>query len=165
MIHDLNLVNGLLRAMGVARCTPTSASIFARGRGTAATMALNEGQALCQLAHVVVPELAEYNERISLFFDDSRFELVFPSPYLHNFQTALIRYRSEGHRLEKTVLSNGYGEPFVRELEGFHDSIVNGAPVRNTAEDAREDMVLVRQFMRLALKERQELGSAHVHSD
>jgi predicted dehydrogenase len=151
LIHDLNAVNGLFEAMGIREVEPVSASMFANGRGTNALLKLNGGQAVAHLAHVVVPDLADYSERISLFFDDRRFEIVFPSPYLHHFQTQLTSYRSEGMRLSKTSHRNGYAESFVRELEGFWASIRNGAPVRNTPEEARKDMVMVREFMLLAL--------------
>jgi predicted dehydrogenase len=158
MIHDLNVVNGLFEAMGIRRRQAIDANIFSDGRGTSATIALNGTQALCQLSHVVVPGLADYNERISLFFDDRRYELIFPSPYLHNFPTRLVSYTSQGMRLAGTEHRNGFGESFVRELEGFWDSIVNGRAVRNTPEEARTDMELVHEFMTLALAQRRKIG-------
>ncbi|MGE0004643.1 MAG: Gfo/Idh/MocA family protein [Parvibaculaceae bacterium] len=157
MIHDLNALNGLFTAMGIRSRQALSANIFAGGRGTSAVIALNGTQALCQLSHVVVPRLADYNERLSLFFDDRRYELIFPSPYMHNFPTRLISYTSQGMRLAKTEHRNGFGESFVRELEGFWAAIVNRAVVRNTPEEARYDMELVREFMALALAGRQEI--------
>ena len=158
MIHDLNAMFGLFRAMGITDVRPSSANIFAGGRGTSATLAVNGGQALAQLSHVVVPKLADYHERISLFFDDRRFELTFPSPYLHHFPTELVSYSSEGMHLKRTEHRNGFGEPFVRELEGFHASIRQGAPVRNTPEEAREDMALVGELMQLALRNQERFG-------
>jgi predicted dehydrogenase len=157
MIHDLNIVNGLLDCMGIENRQALSAHIFMRGRGTSAVLALNGSQAMCHLSHVVVPKLADYNERISLFFDDRRFELIFPSPYLHNFQTRLIGYGSEGMKLVTTEQRHGFQEAFVAELEGFWNSVANGAPVRNPPEEARLDMELVQQFMLLALEARRAL--------
>jgi predicted dehydrogenase len=151
MIHDLNVVLGLLEHMGVSDICPVSGSIFASGQGTAAVLALNGDQAICQISHVVVPNLADYQERISLFFDDRRFELIFPSPYLNHFQTRLIAYRSEGLHLSTTEHRSGFEEAFVRELIGFWESIVNGAPVRNTAEHARADIDLIQRIAKLAL--------------
>jgi predicted dehydrogenase len=154
MIHDLNAVAGLLDSMGDLSRRAVSASIFADGRGTSAVMALNGSQALCHLAHVVVPKLADYHERISIFFDDRRYELTFPSPYLHNFPTRLVSYMSDGMKLAKTEHRNGFHEAFVRELIGFWDSAILGAKVRNSPEDARRDMALVHDFMSLALSDR-----------
>jgi predicted dehydrogenase len=151
LIHDLNVVHGLLAHLGIQDIRPVSGSIFAGGQGTAAVLALNGEQAICQISHVVVPKLADYQERISLFFDDRRFELIFPSPYLNHFQTRLIAYRSEGMHLSTTEHRNGFEEAFARELVGFWESIVNGAPVRNTAEHARADIGLIQRIARLAL--------------
>lgn len=151
MIHDLNVVLGLLERMEIASIRPVSGSIFAGGQGTAAVLALNGDQAICQISHVVVPDLADYQERISLFFDDRRFELVFPSPYLNHFQTKLIACRSEGMHLSRTEHRNGFEEAFVRELIGFWAAIVEGAPVRCTAEHARADIAIVQEIVRLAL--------------
>ena len=154
MIHDINAVSGLLTSMGVNKRKAVGANIFAGGRGTSAVIALNGLQAICQLAHVVVPDLADYHERISVFFDDRRYELIFPSPYLHNVPTRLFEYRSEGIHLAKTEHRIDFQEPFVRELAGFWQSINNGAKVRNTAEEARDDMELVHELMSISLKSR-----------
>ena len=40
-------------------------------------------------------------------------------------------------------IRTGYEEAFVEELKGFWSAIVEGAPVRNTAEQARRDMKLL----------------------
>jgi predicted dehydrogenase len=151
MIHDLNAVMGLLDEMRIRDRRALGGAIFANGKGASAVLALNQSQAICQLAYVSVPKLADYNERISLFFEDRRFELTFPSPYLNNFPTRLVSYTSDGSQLQVAEHRNGFHEPFVRELVGFWGAIVNGEQVRNTAEQAREDMVLIAKFMALAL--------------
>ena len=79
------------------------------------------------------------------------YELTFPSPYLNHFQTRLIAWRSEGMHLSTTEHRNGFEEAFVRELVGFWAAIVDGAPIRNTAEHARADIDLVQRIARLAL--------------
>jgi hypothetical protein len=140
--------------MGINDIRPVAGNFFAGGQGTAAVLALNGEQALCQISHVVVPRLADYQERISLFFDDRRFELIFPSPYLNHFQTRLITWRSEGMHLSTTEHRNGFEEAFVRELVGFWESIVVGAPVRNTAEHARADIAMIQRISGLALSAR-----------
>jgi predicted dehydrogenase len=151
MIHDLNAVLGLLDEMRVHDRRALSGAFLANGKGASAVLALNQSQAICHLAYVSVPKLADYNERISLFFEDRRFELSFPSPYLNNFPTRLVAYTSDGSHLQVTEHRNGFHEAFVRELVGFWGAIVNGEQVRNTAEQAREDMVLIAKFMALAL--------------
>ena len=159
MIHDLNAVMGLLDEMQVHDRRALGGSIFANGKGASAVLALNQSQAICHLAYVSVPKLADYNERISLLFEDRRFELAFPSPYLNNFPARLVAYTSDGSQLQVAEYRNGFHEAFVRELVGFWGAIVNGEQVRNTAEQAREDMVLIAKFMALALGTGVTLGT------
>ena len=45
-----------------------------------------------------------------------------------------------------------YEEAFIRELQGFWASVVEGAPVRNTIEGATADLRLVEQLAATALK-------------
>jgi len=151
LIHDLNLVHGILDHLGLTQRKALSGSFFAEGHGGSAIIAVNGSQARCHLAHVAVPQLAEYTERVSLFFDDRRFELLFPSPYLNHQQTRLISYRSGEHHLQATEHRNGFAEAFRRELEGFWAAVRQGAPVRNTAEAARGDMQMVADLTRLAI--------------
>ncbi len=153
MIHDLNLVQGILDKMGIVDRKAIHGALFANGEGGSAALSLSRGKAFCHLAHVLVPRLADYQERMSLFFDDRRFEMIFPSPYLNHFPTTLESWSSEGNRLIRSVIQNGFHEAFVRELQGFHEAVVNGTPVRNSAEEARDDLVLIREFARFALSD------------
>jgi predicted dehydrogenase len=151
LIHDLNLVNGILDHLGLTNRTALSGSFFSQGQGGSAVIAINGDQARCHLAHVAVPQLAEYTERVSLFFEDRRFDLLFPSPYLNHQQTRLLSYRSADHHLQVTEHRNSFNEAFRLELDGFWSAIRQGTPVRNTAEAARGDMQLVADLTKLAI--------------
>ena len=48
-------------------------------------------------------------------------------------------------------IRTGYEEAFVEELKGFWSAIVEGTPVRNTAEQARRDMKLLAGLARFHL--------------
>lgn len=150
LVHDVNAVHGIMERLGIADLTPTNAEIFAGGEGGAATVRFNQGRSLWQMMHLMVPKLADYRERIGLYFDDQVIELIFPSPYLDHQQTELIIQRSSGHRYERVLQRNGYQESYIRELEGFWASVVEGAPVRNTLEQAKRDMSLLCDFARMA---------------
>ncbi len=67
---------------------------------------------LWSMAHVAVPKLADYLERISLWFDDRIFELQFPAPYLNHQPTLLIEKRSDGQQARtihhRPVLCRGF---------------------------------------------------------
>lgn len=143
LVHDVNLVHGMLERMGVGDGEVAAAQVFADGRGGAAQIRLLGGHALWTMVHLAVPELADYRERITLYFDDGYLELVFPSPYLNHQPTELWAVSSSGHRAERSLVRVGYQEPFLRELGAFADACLAGAPVRNTVEHAVRDLRLL----------------------
>ena len=143
LVHDVNAVHGLLDRLGIADGEIAGAQVFAGGGGGAAQIRLLHGHAVWNMVHLAVPGLAEYRERIALYFDDRIFELVFPSPYLNHQPTQLWIHRSTGERFEKTLVRASYQEAFLRELEAFWSAIVEATPVRNTVEHAARDLTLL----------------------
>ena len=143
LVHDVNAVHGLLNALGVPAGEIVGASLFAGGDGGQGAVRLLGGQALWNMVHLTVPKLADYCERITLFFDDAKLELEFPSPYLNHQATRLSIITSDGHTLHREDIRTGYQEAFVEEIKGFWSAIVEGTPVRNTAEHAKLDMALI----------------------
>ncbi|MEP9373621.1 Gfo/Idh/MocA family oxidoreductase [Mesorhizobium sp. KR1-2] len=154
IVHDVNIVHGMLDHLGVDDLQPIGAEIFAGGDGGAGMVRMNNGHSLWQMVHVKVPKLADYRERVAFYFDDSVIELVFPSPYLNHQQTELIVQRSTGHRFGRSVLRNGYQEAYIRQMEGFWSAAVEGTKVRNTIEHARKDQDLLCDLGRLAARHR-----------
>lgn len=98
-----------------------------------------------------MPHLADYQERISLYFDDRVFELSFPSPYLNHQPTALLEKRSEGHHLEAIQHRTSYLEPFIEEMRAWHAAIVGEGKPSNSIEEARHDMALLGALGRKAV--------------
>jgi predicted dehydrogenase len=143
LIHDINAVHGLLDALGVSDGEIVGGELFAGGDGGQGTVRLLGGQALWNMVHLTVPKLADYKERITLFFDDASLELEFPSPWLNHQPTRLTIRTSDGHTASKQELRAGYGEAFVEELIGFHAAITAGAAVVNPPEHAARDMKLL----------------------
>jgi len=143
LVHDVNAVHGLLDELGIGDGLIVGAQIYAGGDGGQGTLRLLDGQALCTMTHLTVPKLPDYRERITLYFGDASLELEFPSPYLNHQPTRLTVKRGREHRLITEDIRTGYEEAFIEELKGFWASVVEGRPVRNTAEQARRDMVLL----------------------
>lgn len=151
MVHDVNLVHGLLDAMGLLTGEIVGGAVFARGEGGLGTVRLAPGEALWTVSHLVVPKLADYHERVTLRFDDRVLELVFPSPYLNHHPTRLIEKRSEGHHAQTILHRTSYLEPFVEELRSWHAAITTGAATLNPIEEARRDMQLLGSMGRAAI--------------
>jgi predicted dehydrogenase len=143
LVHDVNAVHGLLDALGVPTGEIVGARIFASGDGGQGAVNLLDGQALWNMCHLTVPKLADYKERISLYFDHAVLELEFPSPWLNHQQTRVLVKTSEGQLWRQTELRNGFEGAFVRELAAFHAACIEGGPVRNTVEHARRDQALL----------------------
>jgi hypothetical protein len=152
LIHDINAVHGMLDVMGIDTGKIVGAAFFADGDGGHGCVRLSGCKGLWQMSHLFVPKVADYIERIALYFDDVTFELTFPSPYLNHFPTRLVVARSEGNVWQKTEYRASYEEPFVRELIGFWSSVVEGTPVRNTVEAASRDLRLIAQLTTAALQ-------------
>jgi hypothetical protein len=152
LIHDINAVHGMLDVMGLDTGRIVGAAFFADGDGGHGSVRLTGCKGLWQMTHLFVPKVADYVERISLYFDDVAFELTFPSPYLNHFPTRLAMARSEGNVLQKTEYRASYEEAFVRELIGLWGSVVEGKPVRNTVEAASRDLRLIAQLTTAALQ-------------
>ena len=102
--------------------------------------ALPDG-ARAHLTHLNLPGVADYTERVTVFCRDRILELSFPSPYLRFHPTELVEKRSgAGPALRTTHHRVSYEESFRNELRAFHASVTTGAPVRASAEAAREDL-------------------------
>src|SRR5262249_44374946 len=143
MVHDINLVQGLVDAMELSTGAVVSAAIFAGGDGGQATVRLQPGDALWTVCHLTVPKLADYLERVTLYFDDRIFELAFPSPYLNHAPTVLTEKASEGHHARTILHRPSYQEAFVEEMKGWWKAIVEQDSIVNPVEDARRDMTLL----------------------
>lgn len=143
LVHDVNAVYGLLDALDIADGEIVGACIFANGDGGQGAVSLLGGQVLWNMCHLTVPALADYRERISLYFDDSVLELEFPSPWLNYQPTRLLMRSSNRHVLSHLELRSGFANPYVDELESFFETCVHGATTRNPAEDARRDQALL----------------------
>jgi predicted dehydrogenase len=150
LVHDVNLVHGLLDSMGLRTGEVAGAAFFAKSEGGQAGVRLKPGGALWTMSHVAVPHLADYLERVSLFFDDRIYELEFPSPYLNHQPTTLTEKVSEGHHARTILHRASYQEPFVEELKAWWRAIVESAPVENNLEEARRDIALLAAMGRVA---------------
>jgi predicted dehydrogenase len=151
LIHDINVVHGLLEDLGVETGQVIGAAFFAGGDGGHGSVRLRNCDAIWQMTHLFVHKVADYRERVTLYFNDSVFELMFPSPYLNHFPTRLTVSRSDGNGWQQTEYRASYEEAFIRELIGFWKSVTEGAPVRNTVEAATKDLQFVAQLTAAAL--------------
>ncbi|MDQ2966974.1 MAG: Gfo/Idh/MocA family oxidoreductase [Actinomycetota bacterium] len=148
LVHDLNLVHGLLGSLG----EPLPAEVidgdwWNEGRAVTGSLRLANG-ARCDTAWIQLLETYEYRESISFFFAEEVHTLAFPSPWLKQSPT---RYEVSRARNRARVGESfeSYEESFARELAHFHECIVNGTECRTPPEQARLDIaVLTEMFLK-----------------
>ena len=146
MIHDLNVVHGLLERLG----EPLPAQVVEGGwwhEGRAVTGALRLANgSRAELAWIQLLATHEYDERVAFFFDESVRSLHFPSPWLKQHPTVYRRAerRDGANHVEQWT---AHEEAFSRELDHFHACVTDGAPCRTPPEQARLDIeVLTAMF-------------------
>jgi predicted dehydrogenase len=142
LVHDVSLAHHILGALGYRPPLPIAdAAYFDAGRGVSLGWVLRGG-ARAHLTHLNLPGVSDYTERVTVYCRDRILELTFPSPYLRFHPTQLVEKRSGATpaALRTTQHRISYEESFRNELRAFHASVTTGAPVRASAEAAREDL-------------------------
>ena len=147
LVHQVNLVHGMLERMGEPLpATVIGGDRWAGGEALTGSVRLRNG-ARWDSAWIQLLALHEYEETISLFFEDAVIKLAIPSPWLRQSPSLYSVSRAgagggrEGRRFES------YEEAYQRELVHFHECITAGAECRTPPEQARLDIdVLTRMF-------------------
>ena len=144
LVHDVAVVHGMLAHMHAE--LPGEAdhgALFDGGRGVEFGFALPGGGRV-RMAHLNLPGLPDYTERVTVYGADRIVELTFPSPYLRHLPTRLVLKRGAGgHALEQTDFRASYEEAFREELRAFHAAATGEGPVETPIEQARRDVQLL----------------------
>ncbi len=148
LVHDVNLVHGVLDALGVdGAVQPLTASDWAGGDAASFTARLPNG-AVWHCAWLLLRGLMDFREHASLYFEDAIHELELPVPY---WPAAERVHRVTGVRDgEHAVSVDAHaGDAYVAELRHFHACIVDGVACRTPPEQALRDIELLRELYRL----------------
>ena len=148
LVHDVNLVHGLLAGMG----EPLPGEVidgdwWNEGQAVTGSVRLSNG-ARWDSAWIQLLDTYEYRESVAFFFAEEVHSLTFPSPWLKQSPTLYEVSRAKDRALV-TESFESYDESFARELAHFHDCVVNGTECRTPPEQARVDIdVLTQMFLR-----------------
>jgi predicted dehydrogenase len=148
LVHDLNLVHGLLEQMG----EPLPAEVIGgdwwnEGRAVSGYIRLANGSRW-DSAWIQLLDVFDYRESVAFYFAEEVHTLSFPSPWLKQYPTVYeVSRRDERSRVAQVFES--YEESFSRELAHFHDCVVNGVECKTPPEQARLDIdVLTQMFLK-----------------
>jgi predicted dehydrogenase len=148
LVHDVNVVHGLLERLG----EPLPAKVidgdwWNGGQAVTGAVRLANG-ARWDSAWIQLLDVYEYRESVTFYFAEEVHSLAFPSPWLKQSPT---RYEASRVRdgARAVELFESYEESFARELAHFHDCVVNGTECRTPPTQARLDMdVLTQMFLK-----------------
>jgi predicted dehydrogenase len=148
LVHDVNLVHGLLAGMG----EPLPGEVidgdwWNGGQAVTGAVRLSNG-ARWDSAWIQLLDTYEYRESVTFFFAEEVHSLTFPSPWLKQSPTLYEVSRTRDRACVKESFES-YEESFARELAHFHDCVANGAECRTPPDQARLDLdVLTRMFLK-----------------
>ena len=144
MIHDINLMRGLLGEPALR---------FARVGQPAISLVVDFPAVTAAMSWVYLKDgVAGYRQDFAFYSPAGRLALVFPSPFLRNEPTELVREGGtmDAPRAWRTVETVSYQEAFKRELVEFHACIVEDREPRTTAVEAVADVALCQAIIRQA---------------
>jgi hypothetical protein len=152
-VHDVNLAQAVVRAMGAGQLDEPSDAAFWSG-GSAVQLAVPlPGGGRANLVHLRTPGVPIYRETVSLHCRDRILELTFSSPYLSRRPARLVERRADDTgRLRETTFDVGYDDAFRRQLVHFHRAVLGEVDPVNTLEEARRDSALLERAHALAVE-------------
>jgi predicted dehydrogenase len=148
LVHDVNLVHGVLDRLGVqGAIEPLAAADWAGGDAASFTARL-PGGAAWHCAWLLLRGLMDFRERASLYFDGAIHELEMPVPY---WPDAPRVHRVTGVRDgEHAVVSDEHaGDAYAAALRHFHACVTDAIACRTPPEQALRDIELLRDLYRL----------------
>jgi predicted dehydrogenase len=152
LVHDVNLVHGILDAAGVEPGPSIDAAADPGGRVATAAIALPEG-GRCTFAWLRLDGLGDFQERVEVLGPGGVRTLEFPAPYLRGAPTRYGWIRGGGGGWTG-VASGSWQEPYVRQLVAFHAAVTEGEPCRTPPDQAARDVTLLAELFALALRRR-----------
>lgn len=143
LVHDVNLVHGVLEQLGLELPAPAVESAhWADGRGASATYSL-PGGARWRSVWLMLEGLERFEEVASFYFEDRIHRLRFDAPYLREQPTEHeIVSRVGGADLVRRRAK--IGDHYRAGFEHFHACIRAGEETLTPPEQARLDLVALR---------------------
>lgn len=120
-----------------------------RHGGMAISAAFDYGDFVCQF-EAAIDNIPRFDAHLEVYGEERVLRVQYDTPYVRNLPIRLSITGSNGNggvveRIEHPV----WGDPFVNEWQAFYDNIVNHTEPRTSAADARQDLLLFQEMIRL----------------
>jgi predicted dehydrogenase len=147
LVHQVNMVHGMLAKMGEPLPPQVIAGdAWASGEALSGSVRLRNG-ARWDSAWIQLIALHEYDEKISLYFDDAVHTLQIPSPWLRQAPSTYTVSRAGSGGREVRAFDS-YDEAYQRELVHFHRCMLGAEECRTPPEQARIDQRVLTDMYR-----------------
>jgi len=148
--HDLSAMRELI---GMPNRV-ISASHWNDGSYLHVTMGYEKFQAVLETG---VDSQVRFDAHIEVYGETSSLRIEYDTPYIRHLPTHLVIDQTEGDMYSQSVVRPTFTDPYTRELECFHDAIINGTEIKTSAEDFTDDLRLF-QWIIAALRESSSSG-------
>ena len=150
LVHDVNLVRGVLDRLGLPAPRVLDAAWAVRGAVATAVLGL-PGDVRWTLAWMLIPGLEDFEQKLTVYARDAVRSLLFPAPYLLQSPTVYARSTgTAGGNVTRT--SRSWSEAYRRQLEHFHACVTEGETCRTPAGQGRDDVALLAEIFRTAVR-------------
>jgi hypothetical protein len=133
--HDLSAMRELIGMPDRV----VSASHWNEGSYLHVTMDYGDFQAVLETG---VDNQVRFDAHIEVYGEMSSFRIEYDTPYIRHLPTHLVVEETAGDAFTRTIVRPTFTDPYTRELEAFHDAIVNETEIKTSAEDFVEDLEL-----------------------
>ncbi|KPV75872.1 uncharacterized protein RHOBADRAFT_66296 [Rhodotorula graminis WP1] len=141
--HDLSAMRELLGMP--KRCIAASR---AQGDGPPFIIALFEFHGFTCTYETGIDDVADFDAHIEVIGQHKRVKIKYDTPYVKGLPICVeVKERdSTGAYVERTIRPT-YKDAYTLELESLHASLTQGAPVKTTPSDAKEDLSIFAMVM------------------
>jgi predicted dehydrogenase len=144
LVHDVNLVHGALERLGVELpAGAVESGHWADGKAASVCYRLPNGTRW-RSVWILLEGMEHFEELASLYFRDSIHRLRFPAPYLREHPTTHEVRSTGGAGVDRLTQGAKIGDSYRASLEHFHDCIHGRAECRTPPEQARLDLIALR---------------------
>ncbi len=94
-------------------------------------------------------DIVQFDAAIEIFQHDRKLKIKYETPYIRYQPMSLEVIESEKNQTRTTIYGPSYRDPFQTELNEFHKCIVEGKQPKTTLEDAREDLMIFEEIIKM----------------
>lgn len=89
-----------------------------------------------------------FDAHIEIYSQDKTIRVQWDTPYVKGLPVVLHVCENANNGYRETQIRRTYEDPYTLELKAFYALVVNGTPVKTTAEDAENDVRIFQMIVK-----------------